>query len=250
MSDDLTEGIDRLIDGALNREERLRLLWALAQHRCARTLLINAIRLDVELLDLADAIEQCEPSPEATGRIFDAIAADTALGPLARAMGSVRDAFRQMTRMDEAERGVALGGFSQSSDDWSPPADPCEPDVSPPLHWGAVRSGRAEGDVQSSAAGVWPVEGQEGRFCFRQGAGSLLAGPSIEDVDLGRIGPSSDGAWVLRLTSGIQQQSGPNRVEIIGSPDVEGCLVLLDGSCLFFSHPLIIRWDAAPDELV
>ncbi|BAI74028.1 hypothetical protein AZL_a04970 (plasmid) [Azospirillum sp. B510] len=247
MSDELAAGIDRLIDGDLNREERLRLLWALAQHHRARVLLIEAIRLDVEFLDLADAIQQCEPSPEATTRIFDAIAADSARGPLARAMGSVREAFRQMTRMDEAELGVALGGFSPSPDDYDPTAGLDEADASPSPLSG---SGRADGAGRSPETGVRPVEGEEGRLRFSHGAGSLHAAFSVKEVDLGRVGPSSEGAWVLRLIAGVQRQAGSNQVEIAGSPDIEGCLVLLDGSSLFFTHPIVIRWDAALDEFV
>ena len=54
---------------------------------------------------------------------------------------------------------------------------------------------------------------------------------------------------MLRLLAGQRRRTGPDRLEIIGTPDAGGGLFLLDGSSLLFNQPITIRWAPAPDAV-
>lgn len=250
MSEDLVAGIDRLIDGDMDRQERLSLLWTLAHHPRACDILMETLRFDVEMMGLAGAYRQLEPRPGALDGIFAALAADQSPGLLSRAVDSVRDTLRQMTRMNDAELGMAMGGSApppaydggeaDDTADWQP--DPLHP-ASLPSARPVEAGGRAE-----RAPRFQLVEGQDGRLAFPRGSGSLRAAPSVELIELGPVGPREEGGWVLRLIAGEARPAGPDRLDIVGTPDAGGCLILLDGSSLLFTGPLSIRWKPADEE--
>lgn len=250
MSEDLVAGIDRLIDGDMDRQERLSLLWTLAHHPRVRDILMETIRFDVEMMGLAGAYQQIEPRPGALDGIFAAIAADQSPGLLSRAVDSVRDTLRQMTRMTDAELGMAMGGCAP------PPAfdggvaddGPLRETDAP--HPGSLPPARPAdtGSREGSAPRFRLVEGHEGRLSFGAGSGSMRAAPSVLVVDLGPVGPREDGGWVLRLIAGEARPTATDRLDIVGTPEAGGCLILLDGSSLLFTSPLSIRWQPAADD--
>lgn len=256
MSDDLIAAIGRLIDGDMDRRERLALLAALAARSDVRDLLTEAIRLDLDMAGLAEAYGRTAPdgiSPAGVLAAIDGATGGKAAGPgaLSRAVDSVRDALRQMTLMGDDDLRMAMGGNAPPPGFDQEPVDDVEPwDAAVPLRPDSLPSARPP-DVDGMA-GSTPrfqlVEGTGGILDFRQGAGSLRVAATVATVDLGPVGPREQGGWVLRLIAGEARQTGTDRVDIAGNPEVGGCLILLDGSSLLFTAPLSIRWQPAAED--
>lgn len=256
MSEDLIAGIGRLIDGDMDRRERLALLAALAARPDVRDLLTEAIRLDLDMAGLAETYGRTVPdgiSPAGVLAAIDGAANRKGAGPgaLTRAMDSVRDALRQMTLMSDDDLRLAMGGNAPLPAFDQDPADGADAwDAAGPLHPDSLPSARPpEVDgMAGSAPRFQLVEGTGGILDFRQGAGSLRVAATVAAVDLGPVGPREQGGWVLRLIAGEARQTGTDRVDITGNPEVGGCLILLDGSSLLFTAPLSISWQPAAED--
>lgn len=89
--------------------------------------------------------------------------------------------------------------------------------------------------IQAAAA-------QGGVVHFAPGSGTqiLAEDAGATAVDLGPLGPPAMGGWILHLERGAVAEEHPDRLVLAG--DVEGLIVLLDGSMLAFGPVTEIRW--------
>lgn len=234
MTRDLDVDIGRLIDGDLDRAERLALLAELTGDPRNVERLASAVRLAREVETLGRLYDEAEPDPGLLPSIFAALDKETARPSVASAMSGLTAAARRLLQpLDDARLAGVIAGAEP------PPLPVAAPDAATP------------GDIPEECASTGPeapagprldgpAAGEGGSIAFGLGAGQRVAGPGVQLVDLGDLGAMADGKWQLVLDSGAAEAEGSGQIVIHAAAG--GRIVLLDGSTLSFSAPLAIVW--------
>jgi hypothetical protein len=115
---DLDADIGRLIDGDLNREERLALLTQLIQDPCAIERLAVAVRLVRDLEALGRRYDEAEPNPGFVSNIFTAL--DREIGK-PRPAGTPSESTPAACRLVQPVEAANEGDPSEGDDDDAAP---------------------------------------------------------------------------------------------------------------------------------
>lgn len=269
--EELIELLEQGLDQGLSSGEWRRALDTLATRADAAEILAAVHRLAYAADDLRTACDAAPVPPDLEAGILRALAAETAprrsaapaaasavsaapglLGRLPGLLAAVR------TRSAEAVRSVGQalspGELAAVAAARGPMAAP-EPSLGAPPADEAPRpeivaeppgAAPAPTPVPSAPVQAAPVQAatvQGGVVRFGPGDGTRIvaeeSGPVA--VDLGPLGPPAMGGWILHLERGAVAEEHEDRLTL--TDDVEGLIVLPDGSVLAFGPVTGIRWD-------
>jgi hypothetical protein len=244
--DELTELLERDIDGDLGRDERVLLFHTLSRHPEARDILAEVSGFARATQDYAAACDAAMPAGDFADRILEAVLTPPAkasaslwgrlpelFGGLARRAGdSLAETAGRLLTTDEldmvvAGRGAGPVGMAGGMDGCGGMDSMDGPGAGQPP---------APAAALAAAPAPAPAPAISGELAFGLGDGLVdITGQAVRVVCLmGPDGPLPGGSWMLHLDQGHIVAERADGLTL--SDDCQGAIVLADGSVLMFRH--------------
>jgi len=264
--EELIDLLEQGLDQGLSSDEWRRALNALATRGDAGEILAAVNRLARTADDLRAAYDAAPAPAGLEAGILQALAAEAAprqgaaasglLGRLPGLMAAVRARSAEAVRsVGQALNPADLAAVAAARGPMAPPEpsagarsadDPHDGDTAGPTPGPTpVPQSDTPRDIPPAPApaAVQMAAAQNGVVRFGPGAGTRIvaedSGPVT--VDLGPLGPLAMGGWILHLERGAVAEEHEDHLLL--TADVEGLIVLPDGSMLAFGPVAEIRWD-------